>query len=160
MSAVQPALFGAPQTQATSDDYYTPAWVFEAMAIRFDLDVAAPPGGVRWIPADRSFTVEDDGLAQPGMGRVWMNPPYSSATAWVRRFMEHRHGVCLVPMAKSQWFYDLWRSADGVATFPKVFDFIGGSISYAVIFAAFGDECVEAISRLGVVRVQQQREEQ
>lgn len=145
-------LFGMEPTAKTSDDFYTPAWVFERMGIDFDLDVAAPPGGISWIPAKRYFTKADDGLAQPWVGRVWMNPPYSAATAWVRKFVNHRNGVCLVPMAKSQWFFDLWCSADGVSTFPRVFDFVGGSISYAVAFAAFGDECVEAIARLGVVR--------
>lgn len=33
---VQPALFGAAQTQLTSDDYYTPAWLFERMGLTFD----------------------------------------------------------------------------------------------------------------------------
>lgn len=70
MSHVQPALFGAPQTALTSDDYYTPAWVFERLGITFDLDVCAPPGGIPWIPAARYYTMEDDGLAQP-----WTRPP-------------------------------------------------------------------------------------
>lgn len=38
-------LFGAEQTQATSDDYYTPAWIFETLGLRFNLDVCAPPPG-------------------------------------------------------------------------------------------------------------------
>ena len=55
-------LFAYGQDQATSDDYYTPAWVFDRMGLRFDLDVAAPPGGVSWLPADRVLTVaEADG---------------------------------------------------------------------------------------------------
>ena len=29
----------------TSDDYYTPPSVFEALNVQFDLDVAGPPGG-------------------------------------------------------------------------------------------------------------------
>ena len=153
MSHVQPALFGAPQTATTSDDYYTPAWVFERMGITFDLDVCAPHGGTPWIPAARHFTMQDDGLLQPWGGCVWMNPPYSKATPWVRRFIEHRHGVCLVPMAKSQWFFDLWGSADAIAAHDRTFDFVNGSIAFATVFAAFGDECVEAIGRIGVTRV-------
>lgn len=50
--------------QATSDDCYTPRWVFDAMGLDFDLDVAAPPGGPWHVPAKRYFTAEDDGLAQ------------------------------------------------------------------------------------------------
>src|SRR5690606_35780948 len=52
-----------------SDDYYTPAWLFDALGLTFDLDVASPPGGVEWVPAARFYTVEDDGLSQPWTGR-------------------------------------------------------------------------------------------
>ena len=149
---VQPALFGVAQTQATKDDYYTPAWVFERMGITFDLDVCAPPGGIPWIPAARYFTKEDDGLAQEWTGRVWMNPPYSAATAWVRKFIAHGNGVALVGHAKSAWHNLLWAEADGAVVPFEYFDFVGGSIFMPVWFAAFGAESVEAISRLGVVR--------
>lgn len=145
-------LFGSPQTQLTSDDYYTPAWVFERMGIEFDVDVCAPPSGIPWIPAARHFTMADDGLTQPWSGRVWMNPPYSKATAWVDRFIAHANGVCLVPHAKSAWHIRLLATAHGVAEPEAYFDFHGGSIPYPVFLAAFGDECVEAIGRVGVVR--------
>ena len=146
-------LFPAPQTQATSDDYYTPAWIFERMGIEFDLDVAAPPGGIPWVPAKRYFTMEDDGLSQPWEGRVWMNPPFSKPSPWARKFIEHRHGVALVPHSKSAWHIALWEAADGCAM-PGAgyFPFTGGWISIPVWFAAFGADCVEAISRLGRVR--------
>lgn len=120
MANLQHNLFGVPQTEKTSDDYYTPKWVFDTMGIDFDLDVGSPPEGLPWIPAKRFFTKEDDGLAQEWEGIVWMNPPYSEATAWVNKFIEHRNG--------------------------------SGSIMLPVWFAAFGDECVEAISKLGVCR--------
>lgn len=154
-----PPLFSYGQDQLTSDDYYTPAWVFERMGLTFDLDVCAPPGGVPWVPATRFLTVADDGLSQPWEGRVWMNPPYSKPTPWVRRFIEHRHGVCLVPHAKSAWHLELLATADGVAApADGYFDFVGsrevnkGSIFMPVFFAAFGDECVDAIGQLGAVR--------
>jgi hypothetical protein len=85
----QERLFAIKQEQDTSDDHYTPAWIFETLDLTFDLDVAAPPGGIPWIPARRYYTMEDDGLAQPWNGLVWMNPPYSNATPWVNRFLEH-----------------------------------------------------------------------
>lgn len=147
-----PPLFGVPQTQATPDDYYTPAFVFERMGLEFDLDVAAPPSGCPWIPAKRFLTMEDDGLSAPWEGRVWMNPPYSQATPWVRRFIVHGHGVALMPHAKSAWHPTLWAAADAVVVPDAFFDFVGGSIMLPVWFAAFGAECVEAIGRLGKVR--------
>lgn len=154
MTAGQPRLFAVQQEQLTSDDYYTPAWVFERMGIEFDLDVCAPPGGIPWIPAKRYFTQADDGLLQPWEGRVWMNPPYSRTSPWARRFIEHRNGVCLVPHAKSAWHVELMQACDAMCAPDRgYFDFQGGAIFMPVWFAAFGDECVEAISRLGVVRV-------
>lgn len=148
----QPALFAAPQEQRTSDDYYTPAWVFERLGIEFDLDVAAPPGGVSWVPARRSLTMAEDGLSAEWEGRVWMNPPYSKATPWVDRFIQHGHGVCLMPHAKSAWHPKLWKAAEAVVVPDSYFDFVGGSVMLPVWFAAFGDECVEAIGRLGKIR--------
>jgi hypothetical protein len=108
---------------------------------------------VPWVPADEHFTIEDDGLEQPWRGRVWMNPPYSRATPWVRRFIEHGHGIALVGHAKSNWHPELWAAADACAMPFRYFDFVGGSIFMPVWFAAFGRECVKALSRVGVVRV-------
>ncbi len=147
-------LIAVGQEQLTSDDYYTPKDVFDRLAIEFDIDVCAPPGGIPWIPAKRFFTQEDDGLSQPWTGRVWMNPPYSNPTPWVRKFIRHGNGIALVPHAKSQWHIELWAAAAAAAAVPPRYsNFIGGSIFMPVWFAAFGDECVEALSRIGVVRV-------
>ena len=149
---IQQQLMPAGQTMLTKDDYYTPPQVFADLGLRFDLDVCAPPGGVPWVPADSFYTLADDGLTKPWHGRVWMNPPYSQATAWVRRFIDHGHGVALVGHAKSAWHPELWAKADACAMPFHYFDFVGGSIFMPVWFAAFGPECVEALSRVGVVR--------
>jgi hypothetical protein len=161
-------LFGLEQQQATSDDYYTPAWVFQRLGLRFDLDVCSPPEGVPWIPADRFFTMADDGLSQEWTGRVWMNPPYSNVTPWWDRFASHGNGVALMPTAKALWLNDVWRDADAVVIpvgtsargrgagdmdFHRPGDTKPVRIWFPVIFAAFGDECVEALARLGTSRV-------
>ncbi len=151
---IQPPLFGVQQVERTSDDYYTPAWVFERMGLTFDLDVCSPPGGVPWIPTARHFTMEDDGLAHPWVGRVWMNPPFSEPKAWVERFIEHGHGVCLIPASNGEWFHKLWLAADGLSVpFPTAMKWhTGTSVPTRVLVAAFGDECVNAIAKLGRVR--------
>lgn len=152
-----PRLFAVQQEQLTSDDYYTPAWVFERMGIEFDLDVCAPPGGIPWIPAKRYFTQADDGLLQDWEGRVWMNPPYSNASPWAEKFNRHRDGICLVPVSTGRWFRPLWEQADGVTMYGDRPTFVRREtgetgIPLRCVFMAFGPECVEAISRLGVVR--------
>ena len=161
MTIIQERLFAAPEHEITTDDYYTPKWVFDALAIRFDLDVCAPPGGIEWVPADRHYTIKDDGLTASWQGRVWMNPPYSNVTPWWDRMTEHRNGVALLPMAKSWWLNRVMSEADGVVISEQ-----GGEmhfhrpgnpkplrIWFPVFFAAFGDECVDAIANLGPVRV-------
>jgi DNA N-6-adenine-methyltransferase (Dam) len=149
----QSVLITYGQRQSTSDDYYTPEWIFDALGLRFDLDVCAPPGGVEWVPAERYFSAENDGLSQPWTGRVWMNPPYSNVTPWVDRFIDHGQGIALVCHAKSYWHPKLWAAADGVVIPDKVIDaFVGGRCHQPVWFAAFGEECVDAIGHLGVVR--------
>jgi hypothetical protein len=43
---MQEKLFKVEQSTITSNDYYTPAWIFEKMGLEFDLDVASPPDGI------------------------------------------------------------------------------------------------------------------
>jgi hypothetical protein len=158
---IQPTLLSIPQAVTTSDDYYTPAWVFDRLGLIFDLDVCAPEGGVPWIPAARYFAMSDDGLSLGWTGRVWMNPPYSNVGPWWQRCAEHRNGVALFPLAKSCWLNEVWASADAIAI-PEQ----GGEmhfyrpgqskplrIWFPVMFAAFGDECVDALCRVGTARI-------
>ncbi len=94
-----------------NDECYTPQWVFDAMGIRFDLDVASSNSEMIVVPADRKYTVEDDGLALPWEGRVWMNPPFSKITPWINKWLEHGNGICLVPLSSNgRWVNQLWES--------------------------------------------------
>ncbi len=86
----------ATDWEPTTDDWYTPPAIFTALGIDFDLDPAAPPGGVPWVPAKEFYTEADDGLLQPWSGRVWLNPPYSAPALWLERFRDHDDGVALV----------------------------------------------------------------
>lgn len=60
----QTSLFNVVSDQMTTNDYYTPEWLFKALGLQFDIDVAAPVNGIPWIPTKRWFSQADDGLAQ------------------------------------------------------------------------------------------------
>jgi hypothetical protein len=103
-----------------SDECYTPAWVFDALGVQFDLDVCGPKTGA-CVPALKTYTIEDDGLSMPWGGCVWMNPPFSKPRPWVKKFMAHGNGIALLPFAKSQWFNDLLETDPLLAVLdPKI----------------------------------------
>jgi len=143
----------------TSDDYYTPPFIFEALGIEFDLDVSAPPNGVPWIPAKRSLSLIDDGLMTDWYGNVWCNPPYSNVTPWAKKLVSHNNGIALVQMAKSAWFNMVWNDASGALVLPPNIKFVradgtSAPIFMPVILFAFGDENRQSLvdSGLGTVR--------
>ena len=105
------------------DDYYTPAWVFDALGLEFDMDVCAPVGGVPWLPAKQSFSIHDDGLMQEWHGRIWCNPPYSSPKQWLDRFIDHGNGIALAPFSRSRAFLGLWNHSDVICALPSNFKF-------------------------------------
>jgi hypothetical protein len=141
-----------------NDEYFTPEWLFTSMKIKFDLDVASPEGGISWIPANSFFTKDEDGLIQTWYGNVWMNPPYSQSKKWVSKFIEHRKGIALLPLAKSKWMTDLWNTCDGILPMLNGFKFIRdgeptGSIFLPVALFAFGQDNVDGLKRLNIGRV-------
>ena len=154
---LQPQLFHNEQHGTTSDDYYTPPEIFEALGLEFDLDVCSPPGGIHWIPTRNYYTQVDDGLLSEWYGRVWLNPPYSSPQQWIEKFIAHGDGVALVQVSKARWFNRLWASSVPMVLNRADFKFIATDGTYKGVFMptcfiALGDECVEALARLGRVR--------
>ena len=140
-----------------SDEWYTPAILFNQLGLIFDLDVASPIDNKSHVPADRRYTMEDDGLSQPWLGRVWMNPPYSKPSPWVTKWLDHANGVALLPMAKSRWFNELMQTKAKFVLLPSTFKFDSPegkplSLMMGSTLWALGDKNIEAISRLGKVR--------
>lgn len=100
----------------TTDDWYTPKWIFDAAGITFDMDVAAPVvEESRICPARRYLTILDDGLATAWDGVIWCNPPYSKAAPWVDKWAQHPDGLILVPaMPEVRWLGRLLNAADAM----------------------------------------------
>lgn len=147
------------RSRGQSVEWYTPPEVFEALAISFDLDPAAPAGGVPWVPAERSLSRRENGLAQPWAGRVWLNPPYGRGTAeWLDRLARHGDGLALVfARTDTRWYQEIVRRATAMCFIAGRLSFIGGdgsrggSAGAPSVLIAFGLPCALALSesRLG-----------
>jgi DNA N-6-adenine-methyltransferase Dam len=90
-----------------SDEWHTPAYIFEAMHTRFDVDVAAPREGPRHVPADR-WIYKDQESSWSWNGFIFMNPPFGGRNgilSWLDTFVEHGNGVALTPdRTSAPWF--------------------------------------------------------
>jgi len=102
-----------PNAGAT-DSWITPRIIVESLG-RFDLDpcqcIPQP-----WACASSAYTIDDDGLSKPWNGRVWLNPPYSDAAAWLERLASHGTGTALIfARTETEMFQrHVWRSASGI----------------------------------------------
>ena len=96
--------------------WLTPPGILSALG-PFDLDPCAPQFRP-WDMAARHLTVNDNGLACPWHGRVWMNPPYGrDIGAWMARLSGHGTGTALVyARTETAWFHrHVWQSATATA---------------------------------------------
>ena len=100
-----------------SDEWYTPAYIFDAIEENFDLDVAAPKQtAATHVPARSHFF--ERGLEQKWKGFVWMNPPFggrNSLVPWLEKFFDHGHGIALTPdRTSTQWWQNAAKSSSAV----------------------------------------------
>lgn len=149
--------FVAKVATKSSDEYYTPKWIFDAIGLDFDLDVCAPQEGPLHTPAAKWYSAADDGLVQPWFGRVWMNPPYSNPTPWIDRWLEHGNGICLVPVTRGRWFHKLWTEDTLVVPTPPEMKFVRpdgteASILWQTYLWAVGPTSIEALRHAEIGR--------
>jgi len=144
----------------TSDDYYTPPFIFEGLGLTYDMDVCSPPDGSPWIPARRFLSLLDDGLATDWIGRVWMNPPYSKPTPWIDKWLQHGNGIGLVACSRSAPFNRLWEHKDvAFMLLPSSLKFMkpngeSRGVFMPTVLIGIGAENIEAMrqSGLGCIR--------
>jgi hypothetical protein len=153
----------AYEAAGQSDDWYTPAYIFEALGCRFDLDVAAPNDGPRHVPTSRWLST--GGLTAPWDGFVWMNPPFghqSTKRAWLRRFFDHGNGIALVPdRTSAPWWQEFAPMASailfvaGKIKFERPDGTIGESPGTGTCLLAAGEYAARVLRRsaLGLVLV-------
>lgn len=122
------------ETPGRSDEWYTPKYVFDALATSFDLDVAAPETGPVHVPA--SDWLWHESLQTPWWGFVWMNPPFGGRNGikpWLDNFFDHGNGIALTPdRTSAPWWQEAARRADAVL-------FVAGKIKFEKPDGSRGD---------------------
>lgn len=148
-------LFAVPNV-LDSDDWYTPAWIFDGLGIEFDMDVAAPDGGAPNVPARRHLTVADDGLLAPWEGTVWCNPPYSHPAPWCRKWASHFPAGCILIRSDLSTSGPLAAFAAAWCIYvpPKRLQFIAasgrpsGAVNFSTVLLGKGFEIEDAMYNL------------
>lgn len=145
------------ETLGASDEWYTPAYVFEALGENFDLDPAGVPRSQgAHVPATIILGKDYDGLKSNWHGFVWMNPPFGGRNAlapWLAKFFTHGNGIALTPdRTSAPWFWDARTRADRVL-FTRKIRFLrpdgseGVSPSNGTCLWAAGNRAVVALER-------------
>ena len=151
-------------TSSKTDEWATPPEFLRPLAEAvggFDLDAAA---GAEESPiAESVYTEDDDGLAQPWFGTVWVNPPYSDMEQWTEKVVSelHRDDVdTILYLCKDDTSTNWWHTAVGEASAVGMIDyrlsFGGGSssapfASHVFVFGDVNNAVLDVLSRRGTV---------
>jgi DNA N-6-adenine-methyltransferase (Dam) len=140
------------QCTGATDEWYTPPYIFEAMEVQFDMDVASPGKDVvSWIPAVDHVT--QNSLTKPWSGFLWVNPPFgprNGLVPWLKKFFEHGCGVALVPdRTSAPWWQQFVPAADLVLFVSPKIKFVGADGKPGKSPAQ--GTCLLAVGELGVV---------
>lgn len=133
-------------------EWYTPASLFEALGVRFDLDPACAADAP--VPADFTYNKTHDGLAHEWFGHVWLNPPYGPAgVAFTDKMIVHADGLLLLPSRTETAVYQrTLAAADAVCLLRDRLwfvrdDGVTGRSSFASTLFAFGGWSVDVLRR-------------
>lgn len=142
-----------------SNEWYTPKYIFDALACRFDLDPAGPQSGGH-VPANMTF-FGGGGLEKPWHGFVWMNPPFGGRNGivpWLNKFFAHGNGIALVPdRTSAPWFQTYARQSWAVLfvspkiRFERPDGTVGGSPGCGTALLAAGARGRAALLRAGSI---------
>lgn len=151
---------GGQLRDGTSVEWWTPPEIFEALSLDFDLDPAAPVGGLPWVPAAEHYSAEDNGNAREWFGRVWLNPPYGRGVgAWAHHLVEHGDGVGLLfARLDTAWAQHALRHADAACFISGRLRFIDGVAGHRLahnapapsMLVAYGSTCAASVLACGL----------
>jgi hypothetical protein len=128
-----------------SDEWYTPAWIFDAIS------------GAH-VPCRASIGAGS--LEKTWDGFVWMNPPFGGRNGlvpWLDKFFDHGNGIALTPdRTSTDWWQDAARRADailfvrGKIKFERPDGTVGKQPGNGTTLFASGPRAVTALRRSGL----------
>lgn len=143
---------GKHEKKGQSDEWYTPKYIFEALAVDFDLDVAHPRCKTN-VPAKE--VMHENSLSNNWTGFVWMNPPWCSTKdkiKWVEKFVKHGNGIALMPDSTSaSWWQYFSENTDAVLFVNRRVKFVkpdgttGDNPANGTSLFAIGEKAIEAL---------------
>lgn len=108
-------------------EYYTPKWVFDALNVNFDTDVASPKDKT-FLHVPAANFIHENSLVKKWEGFVWMNPPYENQENkinWINKFIEHGDGIALMPdRTSTEWWHILAKKCDSTFIINRKISFI------------------------------------
>jgi hypothetical protein len=149
---------GNEATVSGTDVWLTPPHILKALG-PFDLDPCASLNRP-WDTAIKHFTIEDDGLSQEWIGRVWCNPPYGPPMGqWLQRLATHAGGGLALIFARTEtkaFFDHVWSKADAILflkgriRFHKPDGTLGGTAGSPSVLIAYGRDEVKRLEECGL----------
>jgi hypothetical protein len=148
-----------------SDDWHTPSSIFDALngpdgaPLRFALDPCAPLDRTHYfVPADRFYTKEHDGLSQPWFGRIFMNPPFGCRRGhvpWLLKFFAHGDGIAICrAYTSSDWWHEVIVPhaqtlcfPNGKTKFIRPNGVIGTAPGHGIALIGMGQICNDALRK-------------
>lgn len=125
----------------------------------FDLDPCAPINRP-WSTANNHYTIEDDGLIQPWLGRIFCNPPYDTKLIikFIERCVEHKNAIALTfARTETKLFQELiFKHAHSILfikgrlSFHHVTGERGGTAGAPSCLISFDEQNTEALRRSGI----------
>jgi len=142
-----------------NDEWITPPEIKLPLGV-FDLDPCSPVNRP-WDTARIHYTIFDDGLIKPWVGRAWLNPPFNryERPKWMKKMAEHNNGIMLIPAAtETKAFAEhVWGKCAGILMLNKRphFHYIDGSRANAnsgctLVLVAYGHDNFDLLRESGL----------